>query len=290
MAQPEIIQPIQQPQPHFPDIQAEKERITSEAPLLITERDKEFYNWLADQRDSKVCGIVLSPHRSGISESCQYYRLQHSKYRGTVLLIPVPVIYIRVPSGCTPTQLFSEFHEALRRRKAGSLGDWRKRIRATLKEFGVKLIIIDDAQHLKLKALRELVQIHELLKIPVILIGTEHLYETLRSDWKQVHNSFLSLYEFPAMSLNQTGSVVDKWLNEFLQWPEESDLVYEDVLKKLYEKSAGLTGPLYDALQKMAIRALNKGLCKIDEQIVDEVLNGQFRAVIREGSGDEANA
>jgi DNA transposition AAA+ family ATPase len=148
-----------------------------------------------------------------------------------------------------------------------------------LKEYGVKLLILDDAHYLKLKALRELVQIHELLKIPVILSGTRELREQLKSEWKQVHNSFLSLYRFPALTIDQTASIVNTWLNDFLGWEEESDLLYEDVLKKLHEKTGGLTGPLNDTLQKIAIQALKKGLGRLDEKIIHEVLDGQVSAV-----------
>ncbi|XHX77920.1 MAG: AAA family ATPase [Stenomitos frigidus ULC029] len=199
---------------------------------------------------------------------------------GAVLLLPVSVVYIRVPSGCTPAQLFVEALQALHRNlKFGRIGDLRKRVRATLKEYGVKLLIIDDAHYLKLKALRELVQIHELLKIPVVLSGTGELYDLLKSEWKQVHNSFLSFYPLPAMTIDQTASVVDTWLTSFLGWEEESDLLYEDVLKKLQEKTGGLTGPLNDTLQKMAVLALKQGLHRIDEKTIHEVLDGQMTAV-----------
>lgn len=262
------------------DIAAEITRISTGSPLITTKRDEDFHLWLSNQRDSKTCGITLSAHRSGISESCQYYRLQHVKYRGAILLLPVPVVYVRVPSGCTPAQFFIETLQVLHRNlKFGRIGDLRSRVRATLKEYGVQLLIIDDAHYLKLKALRELVQIHELLKIPVILSGTAELYEQLKSEWKQVHNSFLPVYPFPAMTIDQTASVVNTWLSNFLGWEEESDLLYEDVLKKLQEKTGGLTGPLNDTLQKMAIQALKKGLNRLDEKIIHEVLDGQMSAI-----------
>jgi uncharacterized protein YihD (DUF1040 family) len=81
------------------------------------------------------------------------------------------------------------------------------------------------------------------------------------------------------MTIDQTASVVDTWLNSFLSWDEESDLLYEDVLKKLHEKTGGLTGPLNDALQDMAIQALEKGLRKLDEATIYEVLGGKLSAV-----------
>ncbi len=281
MAQPDPIptSPLQSPS-GSPNIATEIERISTGSPLITTKRDEDFHLWLNNQRDSKTCGIVLSDQRSGVSESCQYYRLQHVRYRGAILLLPVPIVYIRVPSGCTSAQLLIEALQVLHRNiKFGRIGDLRNRVRATLKEYGVKLLILDDAHYLKLKALRELVQIHELLKIPVILSGTRELREQLKSEWKQVHNSFLSLYRFPALTIDQTASIVNTWLNDFLGWEEESDLLYEDVLKKLHEKTGGLTGPLNDTLQKIAIQALKKGLGRLDEKIIHEVLDGQVSAV-----------
>lgn len=282
MAQPEPLldllskSPSVPPKPSvLPNIEAEIERISTGGPLITTQRDDDFYLWLNSQRDSKTCGIVLSAHRSGISESSKHYRLKHVKYRGAVLLLPVSVVYIQVPSGCTPAQLFVELLQALHRNlKFGRIGDLRNRTRATIREYGVKLLVVDDAHYLKLKALRELVQIHELLKIPVILSGTGELYDQLKSEWKQVHNSFLSFYPFPAMTIDQTGSVVEKWLEKFLGWEgEESALFYDDVMKKLYEKTGGLTGPLNDTLQRIAIQVLNKRLRRLEELAKDETLD-----------------
>lgn len=281
MAQPEPIpNPIPKVSPAPLSTTAEIERIGSGGPLITTKRDEDFHLWLSNQRDSKTCGIVLSAEQSGLSESCQYYRSQHVKYRGAVLLLPVPVVYIRVPPGCTQADLFDQALQALHRNlKFGRIGDLRNRVRATLREYGVRLLIIDDAHCLKLKALRELVQIHELLKIPVILSGTVELYDYFKSGWKRVHNSFLSFHVFPAMTIDQTASVVDTWLTNFLKWEEESDLLYEDVLKKLQEQTGGLTGPLNDTLQQMATQALKKGLHRIDEKTIHEVLDGKMPAV-----------
>lgn len=279
MAQPDPIASLSKVSPALPSIEAEIERISIGGPFIITKRDEDLYLWLRDRLDSRTCGIVISAQRSGVSESCQYYRSQHVKYRGSILLLPVPVVYIRVPSGCTPIQLFDAALQSLHRNlKFGRVEDLRKRVRATLREYGVRLLIIDDAHYLKLKALRELVQIHELLKIPIILSGTDEVYEQLKAEWKQLHNSFLSFYIFPAMTMDQTASVVDTWLTNFLKWEEETDLLYEDVLKKLQTGTGGLTGPLNDTLQKMAIQALKKGLYRIDENTFNEVLAGQMSA------------
>ncbi len=281
MALPEVIpDQLLKIRPAPSNIAAEIERISNGSPFITTKRDEAFHTWLGNQRDAKTCGIVLSSHRSGVSESCQFYRLQQVKYRGAVLLLPVSMVYIRVPSGCTPAQLFVEALQALHRNlKMGRIGDLRARVRATLKEYGVKLLVIDDAHYLKLKALRELVQLHELLQIPVILIGTGSLYDQLKSEWKQVHNSFLSFYAFPALTIEQTASIVDTWANDFLGWSEQSDLLLEDVLKKLQDKTGGQTGPLNDALQKIAIQALKKGVGRLAEPIIHEVLDGQMSAV-----------
>lgn len=75
-------------------------------------------------------------------------------------------------------------------------------------------------------------------------------------------------------------SRANQWLDEFLQWQQESDLLYEDVLKRLYDKTSGLTGPLYEVLRQIAICALKKGLSTLDEQTTLEVLQGQFKAYV----------
>lgn len=271
------LQPVLEPQELFApliDPKAEKERIRAGGPLLMTERDDQLHSWLDEQRESGNPGFICSAKGSGVSESCQFYRMKHVKRRGVMQQLPVPVVYVQVPSVCSLTSFYSALLEALNHPlSTGKLKDLRPRARGRLKSFCTQLIIIDDAEFLTYEAFCELAQIYDMLKIPTVLSGTYFLEEVLKEGkWTRVANSFLDYYEYPPMTQDEMVEIVGCWETEFLKWPEESDFLLEDVCKRVYEKTKGLRNALNQVLRKAAIKALDQGTNKISAEIIESVL------------------
>lgn len=257
----------------FPNIQLEIDRIRQGRNSITVARDKTYHTWLDKRLDSGTCGVVISEKRSGTSESSEFYMQNRTKYRsGIVLLLPAPVFHFKVPPGCNQKTLFIALLNALHRNLTfGSLDVLRGRVKATLREYKVKMLIIDDAQHLRLKVLLELVQFFETLKISIILSGTDYLKEKLVSHWKGLHNTFEAKHQFPAMTQAELSEYVSRWMSDFLKWDDqESDLTYEDVLNKLHRDTKGLRGLLDDRLKSFAVEAIKKGTNRIDDQTINE--------------------
>jgi hypothetical protein len=276
MGQPQPVIETQQQQLVNPllDIEAEIERIKRGAPLVTTARDDELHDWLDEQRESGNSGFVCSAKGSGISDSCQYYRMQYVKRRGVMQQLPVPVVYLRVPTICSLSSFYTALLEALSHPiTTGKLKDKRPRARGRLKSFGVQLLIVDDAEFLTYEAFCELGQIYDMLKIPTVLSGTYYLEKVLQQRyWDRVGNSFLDYHEYPPMTQNEMVDVIDSWENEFLKWPEETDFLLEDVFGQVYDKTKGLKDALNEVLRKAAIKALKKKSCKISAEIILSVL------------------
>jgi DNA transposition AAA+ family ATPase len=151
-----------------------------------------------------------------------------------------------------------------------------------LKSIQTRQLIIDDADFLSFEALSEIAQIYDDLKIPSILCGTYYLEKRLQQRyWDRIGNSFLDFYEYPPMSQDEVVEVIDTWETEFLQWPEESDLLIEDVLKAVYVKTGGLRDALNEVLRKVAIQAVEQDSCKITAEIIVSVLNGRVQPRIK---------
>jgi len=290
MAQPQPVTPQQYPvtSPAL-DFQAEIERIRTGGPLLITQRDEDLHQWLDEQRESGNPGYVCSAKGSGLSDSCQLYRMQHVKRRGVIQQLPVPVVYMRVPTVCSVSHFYTALLDALNHPiTTGKLKDKRPRARGRLKSFGTNLLILDDAEFLSYEAFCELAQIYDVLKIPAILCGTYYLEKTLRKRyWDRVMNSFLDLYEYPSMTIDEMVEVIDAWETEFLKWPEESDILNEDVVQKLYAKTGGLRDALSEILRKAAVKTLKEGSYKITAEIIMSVLDRRVRPRIKPGKEDE---
>ncbi|BAZ48695.1 hypothetical protein NIES4103_13040 [Nostoc sp. NIES-4103] len=245
--------------------QAEVERIGKANTYCPLDRDAELFDWLDEQRDAKLCGYVISATGSGLLKACQLYRTQYVKRRGTLLEIPATVIYAEIEQHGSPTDLYCSILEEIGHPlvHVGTLRDLRSRAWGTFKGYGVKILIIGNADYLTLEAFNELIDVFTKLRISIILVGTYYLSENILErqslPYVRVHDSFLESYEFPNLTEEEIIEVVDDWESKFL--PEHSRLnltQIDSAISYLRIKSGGLIEPLYDLLRKIAI-------LKIDE-------------------------
>lgn len=264
------------------DVDAEIDRIQNDGPLLGTERDDSLHDWIDEQRQSGNPGFICSSKGSGVSYSCQAYRMKHVKRKGLMQQLPVPVVYIQVPVVCSLSTFHKVILQALNHGiPSGRLRDMRPRVRGTLKNFGTQLIIIDDAEFLNYDSFCEVVQIYDMLKIPTVLSGTYELERVFEDPfWYRVGNSFLNFREYPAMSEKEMRQLIEGWEN-FLKWPEESDLLHEDNVKNLYDKTKGLRDPLFEILRKASVRTLKQGSYKITTDIINSVLKERITPLLK---------
>lgn len=248
-----------------PKIQAEVERIGKADTYLPLDRDTELFDWLDDQRDAKLCGYVTSATGSGLLKACQLYRMQYVKRRGTLLEIPATVIYAEIDQHGGPTDLYYSILEEVGHplTNIGALRDLRSRAWGTLKSYGVKILIVGNADYLTLEGFNELIDIFTKRRIPIILVGTYYLSDNILErkslPYVRVHDSFLEPYEFPNLTEEDIIEVVDDWEQKFI--PEDGRLNLarmDSVISYLKLKSGGLIEPLYDLLRKIAILKLDE--------------------------------
>ncbi|MDZ8094293.1 MULTISPECIES: ATP-binding protein [unclassified Nostoc] len=248
-----------------PEIQAEVERIGKADTYLPLDRDTELFDWLDDQRDAKLCGYVTSATGSGLLKACQLYRMQYVKRRGTLLEIPATVIYAEIDQHGGPTDLYYSILEEVGHplTNVGALRDLRSRAWGTLKSYGVKILIIGNADYLTLEGFNELIDIFTKWRIAIILVGTYYLSDNILErkslPYVRVHDSFLEPYEFPNLTEEDIIEVVDDWEQKFI--PEDGRLnlaQMDSVISYLKLKSGGLIEPLYDLLRKIAILKLDE--------------------------------
>ncbi|MEH1955763.1 ATP-binding protein [Nostoc sp.] len=248
-----------------PEIQAEVERIGKADTYLPLDRDTELFDWLDDQRDAKLCGYVTSATGSGLLKACQLYRMQYVKRRGTLLEIPATVIYAEIDQHGGPTDLYYSILEEVGHplTNVGALRDLRSRAWGTLKSYGVKILIVGNADYLTLEGFNELIDIFTKRRIAIILVGTYYLSDNILErkslPYVRVHDSFLEPYEFPNLTEEDIIEVVDDWEQKFI--PEDGRLNLarmDSVISYLKLKSGGLIEPLYDLLRKIAILKLDE--------------------------------
>lgn len=256
-------QPGNQPQEQqgrTPQQQAEIERIGKADTYCLLDRDEELFSWFNDQRDLKICGYVVATPGTGLDKACQFYRMAHTNKRGTLFQIPATVIYINILQRGRATDLYrtllEEFGHPLA--ELGRLRELRARSWETLKRYGVKLLIIGNADYLNLEALNELTDLFQQLKITIILTGTSYLQKIVRREqaaYARIYNFFLEWHEFPNLRKTETEKVIEDWENKFLSAMKPPlNLVQQDgLVESLHDKSNGLIDSLYELLKQIAM-------------------------------------
>jgi DNA transposition AAA+ family ATPase len=93
---------------------------------------------------------------------------------------------------------------------------------------------------------------------------------------EQVYNRFRLSLRFGKLSGQEFKRTVEVWEKKVLQLPVASNLYSKPMLKVLGEATRGYVGLLDMILREAAIRALKKGLSRIDLETLKEV-TGEYK-------------
>jgi len=257
------------------EVQAEIERLRGRS-LVQLEQVKQLHDWLEGKRRSRQSCRVVGESRTGKTMSCNAYRLRHRPTQEAGKPPVVPVVYIQPPQECTARELFRTIIEHLKYKMVkGTVGEIRSRTLEVLKRCGVEMLIIDEADRLKPKTFADVRDIFDQLAISVVLVGTDRLDTVIKRD-EQVYNRFRASYRFGKLSGKEFQQTVDLWEKKVLKLPVASNLSSKSTLKILGEATGGYIGLLDMILREAAIRALEKGVGKIDKETLQEVA-GEYR-------------
>jgi hypothetical protein len=202
---------------------------------------------------------------------CDAYRLRNKPKQSAGKPPTVPVAYIQIPQECGAKELFSVILEHLKYQVIkGTVAEIRDRTLRVLKGCGVEMLIIDEADRFKPKTFAEVRDIFDKLEISVILVGTDRLDAVIKRD-EQVYNRFRGCHRFGKLSGEDFKRTVEIWEKKVLQLPVASNLSSKTMLKTLGEATGGYIGLLDMILRESAIRALKKGLQKVDLETLKEV-------------------
>ncbi|AFZ21506.1 ATP-binding protein [Allocoleopsis franciscana] len=281
---------IQQPglQPsRSPEQQAEVERIGRIDTYVGVQRDQNLFERLDYWRDLKICARVTTFDRLGLSKALDYYTKQRVKRRGDFLQLPAPVAYIEMEQHGSPTDLFLLILEFLSNPfDCRPLRDLRARTWGTLNGYGVKILIVNQAELLSFAAFNELVRISEKLKISVILTGPPYLNDILdpnsnkKKRYINIHNTFLKYHPFNLLSRQDTATVIGEWEKSGLKWSKPLNLASNpEIVALLHEASQGQLRPLYENLREIAIWKLDHPKAQINSQNISQALGIQFQPI-----------
>ncbi len=251
-------------------LQAEIARLKGKS-IVPLQQVRSLHDWLDGKRKARQSCRVVGESRTGKTVACDAYRYRQ-KVQAEVGRPPiVPVVYIQPPQKCGAKDLFQEIIEYLKfKATKGTVSDFRGRTMEVLKGCGVEMIIVDEADRLKPETFAEVRDIYDKLGIAIVLVGTDRLEAVIKRD-EQVYNRFRACHRFGKLSGKDFQETVQAWEDKVLKLPLPSNLISKDMLRILTSATEGYIGRLDEILREAAIRALSRGLKKIDKAVLQEV-------------------
>ena len=131
--------------------------------------------------------------------------------------------------------------------------------------------LLESSNFLKLNTFSEIARIYDLLKVSIVLVGTDGLDNLIKKE-PYIHDRFIECYRLQLVSEKKFPELVQIWEDEVLCLPVPSNLTKRETLMPLYQKTGGKIGLLDRVLRRAAILSLRKGLSNIDKATLDEVL------------------
>jgi DNA transposition AAA+ family ATPase len=235
----------------------------------------EFHGWLDEMRHLRALGRVTGEPQTGKTLACRAYHLrQRSRQAQAADTVGVraSTLYLRLPPACSPRDLMGMALNQLDCSTAkGYTGAVRSLLVSHLRDRGIRLLLIDNANAQSPKTLAEIHYWAEAIQAGAVLVGTPQLDSVLqRGDGLLA--AFGARYSFAPLSGAVFRSVVERWEQDVLKLPEASNLTRRETLGPLLEASNGCLGRLDLILRRSAIRTLKKGLRRIDQPTLEEVL------------------
>jgi hypothetical protein len=256
-----------------PETQAEIERL-SRPPYLELDHVKRCHTWMYELLLSRMTGLLLGESRSGKTVTCKTFTNRCNQQAKTKSKRVMPVVYIQVPKDCGSRDLFIKILKALgHRATSGTITDLRERTLDTLELFEVQMLIIDEANHLKLATFSDVRHIYDEdnLGLSVLLVGTTNRLTRVVERDEQVANRFLERYELDKLDDKEFQKIARIWVRDVIGISEASNLIKGDTLKLLKKTTKRLIGRLDMILRKAAIRSLLKGYKTLDEEVLKQV-------------------
>lgn len=184
---------------------SEKSRQISKPPKKIFE-----------SRDKKMAEFVLS---EAVKEG-EFALLYGEAGCGKTLVVQEWVkthpntILIEATIHSSAGEILDELGEALNLSMPKNLNKRLRIIAKTLKQSD-RVIIVDEAEHLPLRALEDLRRIADFSRVPLILVGTEILMKNLigrNGELKQLYSRLSGKWKFKGLSKEETEEAFNPWI------------------------------------------------------------------------------
>lgn len=271
----------------------------------------ESVRWLLGQSDSERIDAIRSgawvpyPRAAAVTEQLEYVLAQPTSQRMVGLTIYGPTnngktslvrnfieahsarhhdleteckefIYVETPATPNPAMLFTKMLRAVgvANPEQGSANQRMARVLHILPQIRPRMIFLDEIHNVLAGSgkqsevfLNTLKELSNELRLPMVLIGTENATNVLKTDLQVLNR-------FPPVELPQwEGPTFSKLASQLLltlPLREPSPLT-SSVHDRLHRMSGGVIGGLVQLLQRAACYAIQRGIERIDERVLDAI-------------------
>lgn len=243
--------------------------------VAVFEQMTHLHQWIDHKRIAKSPGLILGRSGTGKTKACKAYCLQGRNpedFYGEVN----PALYILPAQGWDSKDLFREVlkqRDCYERASAANLRDLAFQVFAN----NVEVLFIDEANRLRPKTFADVRDISDVLKVSVILVGTEEqLVPVVKRD-EQLYGRFRSTYRLEPIPHQGLQNVVEIWERDVLALPESSDLTSESSLELIQSavgsQEDGYSIGLIDRLlREAAIQSLEAGFLSVNRDILAQLV------------------
>ncbi len=266
-----------------------------------TEQYLALVPWLNKRRDYKSCGRMFGSRGAGKTRALQEYNALANGHRGPMRRIkPLRSFYLKSFTSWGTQDVCGRILELLNHgAKKGKPKDIRLRTWEMLEDFGLELLILDNAHCVTDKALFDLVECYRDFRIATVLVGPVRELDDRLKALGLFHN-FRCHYEFQALSPRQVVGVMKAFKKDFLALPEPLEFFDGEALHAICEASGGdpskpdKPGCNFTVVTEILVLTIaqssNNGVLRFDKRILQEVLldyGVAFEPTVEEPNGTE---
>lgn len=192
--------------------------------------------------------------------------------------IIIPVVSIQMPPNPDERGFYNAILKGmmLPTYPSGKVDHIRNVVISALEEFDVRLVMIDEVQHIDRIPLRRQRSLLDSMKyisneisLPMAAFGTEEAIHVFSSDG-QLRNRFKKV-NLPRWESNDDFLRLLVSIEQLLPLREPSQLCDENMASYIYLKTNGTIGEVNTLLRNSAIHAIKKGKEKITRDIIDQM-------------------
>lgn len=209
--------------------------------------------------------------RKRIESKYQHYATENGKMH-------YPVVSIQMPPNPDERGFFNSVLRGLMQPTylTGKVDYIRDCVISVLEEFHVKLLMIDEVQHIDRIPFRKQRSILDTMKyisneisLPIVAFGTDEAINVFSSD-PQLKNRFKKVH-LPSWEPNADFQRLLISVEQLLPLKEPSGLSQEEMTYYIYSKTNGTIGEVNTLLRSSAILALKSGQEKITREVIESL-------------------